>query len=145
MLAKLFCQADKLIFFKCFSVVRDCRHFGDETQLGKFGAFSVRLMFWMQVTGSVLRFLSSFLWCQMYRLGAISGTSETLQPVDFDARNSILESYNLGNVRLGDDTFESEAIGGSIYDRAAFSSLFESFSREDDLDIEVHIIYRTLS
>jgi hypothetical protein len=125
-------------------VVRDGRHLWDGTQLDKFGTFSVKLMFWMQATGSGLRFLSSFLWCQMYRLGAISGTLATLQPVDFDARNSILGSYNLGNVRLGDDTFESEAIGGSIYDRAAFSSLFESFSREDDLDIEVRIIHHTL-
>lgn len=113
----------------------EIRHFWNETQLGKFGAFSVELMFWMQATGSGLRFLSSFLWCQMYRLGAISGTSATAQPVDFDVRVSILDSYNLGNVRLGDDT-ESEAIGGSIYDPAAFSSLYESFSRQDDLDME---------
>lgn len=80
----------------------------------------------------------------MYRLGAISGTSATAQPVDFDVRVSILDSYNLGNVRLGDDT-ESEAIGGSIYDPAAFSSLYESFSRQDDLDMEVRVIHHTLS
>jgi len=61
-------------------------------------------------------------------LGTISGTSATLQPIDFDVRNSI----------LGDDS-ESEVLGGSIYDRAAFSSLLESFSREDDLDIEVSV------
>jgi len=106
--------------------MRDCSQIWHGTQLGKFGAFSVELMFWMQAIGSGLRFISSFLWCQMYRLGAISGTSSTLQPVDFDVRNSI----------LGDDS-ESEILGGSIYDRAAFSSLLESFSREDDLDIEV--------
>lgn len=93
----------------------------------------MELMFWMQVIGSGLRFISSFLWCQMYRLGAISGTSTTLQPVDFDVRNAI----------LGDES-ESEVLGGSIYDRAAFSSLLESFSREDDLDIEVTIIHHAL-
>jgi len=112
------------------------RHFWNETQVGKFGALSVKIMFWMQATGTVLRLISSFLWCQMYRLGAVADTLVTQQTVVLDAR-----IVNLGS---GNAERESEVLGGSIYDQAAFSSLCESFSREDDFGIEVSFNHFTL-
>lgn len=114
-----------IVWFILFT--NEIRELWGSTELGKLGAFSVELMFWMQAIGSGLRFSSSFLWCQMYRLGAITGTSTQLPPpTDFhDPRTGILE-----------DEAEPEVLGGSIYDRAAFSSLLDSFGRADDLDIE---------
>lgn len=71
----------------------------------------------------------------MYRLGAISGTLAAQQPVDFDASTSILGAYSLDDYSLRVDT-EPDMVGGSIYDRAAYSSLFRSFSRHEDLTVE---------
>lgn len=127
----------------CFVVVRNCRDFWNDTQLGKFGALSVKLTFWMQVSGSGLRLISSFLWCQMYRLGTDSETLGPQGPVDFGRRTPIFASFNLDDPTLGDDT-ESEVLGGSIYDTATFSSLFENFSRQDYPDIEVSIEHNAL-
>nr|XP_024395188.1 uncharacterized protein LOC112291662 isoform X1 [Physcomitrium patens] len=123
-----------VVWFCLFT--NEIRHFWNETQVGKFGVFSLKLMFWMQATGSGLRFISSFLWCQMYRLGAISGTLAAQQPVDFDASTSILGAYSLDDYSLRVDT-EPDMVGGSIYDRAAYSSLFRSFSRHEDLTVEI--------
>lgn len=120
-------------------VVRNCRHSWNETQLGKFGAFSVKLMFCMQASGCGLRLISSFLWCQMYRLRAISEALSLQERAEFHGRNSMSSLRKLNDSVLGDDA-ESELLGGSIYDTAAFSSLFESFNLQSDLDVEVHIL-----
>ncbi|XP_024400330.1 uncharacterized protein [Physcomitrium patens] len=122
-----------IVWFCLFA--NEIRDFWNDTQLGKFGALSVKLTFWMQVSGSGLRLISSFLWCQMYRLGTDSETLGPQGPVDFGRRTPIFASFNLDDPTLGDDT-ESEVLGGSIYDTATFSSLFENFSRQDYPDIE---------
>jgi hypothetical protein len=139
-------------------VVRDCRHFGSETQLGKFGAFSVQLMFWMQAAGSGFRFVSSFLWVQMYRLGAMSGTSATQLPVDFEGSNALFDSYNLGSSALDHENADFGRMENadlevqepavrkyrvSIYDNDTFSPIYQNSIRENDFDIEV-CIYQCL-
>lgn len=137
---------------KWFLVGDICRHFGSETQLGKFGAFSVQLMFWMQVAGSGFRFFSFFLWFQMYRLGAMSGTWATQLPADLDGSNALFGSYSLENSipehesaefeRMDIDSAEQTDFGSqgvSVYDQAACSPLYRNSSRNNDLDIEVRI------
>nr|XP_024374677.1 uncharacterized protein LOC112281897 isoform X1 [Physcomitrium patens] len=122
-----------IVWFCLFTI--EIRHSWNETQLGKFGAFSVKLMFCMQASGCGLRLISSFLWCQMYRLRAISEALSLQERAEFHGRNSMSSLRKLNDSVLGDDA-ESELLGGSIYDTAAFSSLFESFNLQSDLDVE---------
>ncbi|XP_072996257.1 uncharacterized protein [Typha latifolia] len=83
--------------------------------------FSVKLALWMQIIGFSVRFLSSFLWIQMYRLG-VSSDNTAYQPTDYDMRNSFLNpsTHVVARQNSCDDI-----LGGSIYDPAYYSSLFE--------------------
>ncbi|XP_058079200.1 uncharacterized protein LOC131227415 isoform X2 [Magnolia sinica] len=90
---------------------------------GPFVIFSVRLALWMQIIGFSVRSLSSLLWIQMYRLGVSSVESTSYQEVDFDLRNSFLNPSNPGLARQ--NSVSDEILGGSIYDPAYYSSLFE--------------------
>lgn len=89
----------------------------------------MKIMFWMQATGTVLRFISSFLWCQMYRLGAVVDLLVTTQQTTVDLDGTTPANAGSGNGERG-----SEVLGGSIY-----ASLCGSFSRRDDLGVEVSI------
>ncbi|KAJ7955459.1 putative Transmembrane protein [Quillaja saponaria] len=82
--------------------------------------FSVKLTLAMEIIGFSVRLSSSFLWIQIYRLGV-----DTTAPreADFDLRNSFLSPATPALVRQPSGS--DEIIGGSIYDPAYYSSLFE--------------------
>ncbi|KAG0626088.1 hypothetical protein M758_2G101200 [Ceratodon purpureus] len=128
-----------IVWFCLFT--NEIRHFGSETQLGKFGAFSVQLMFWMQAAGSGFRFVSSFLWVQMYRLGAMSGASATQLPVDFDGSNALFGSYNLGHSLPEHESAEFGRMDiqvhrVSVYDNDVFSPMYQHSLRHNDSDVK---------
>ncbi|ONM20627.1 hypothetical protein ZEAMMB73_Zm00001d005229 [Zea mays] len=75
----------------------------------------------MQIIGFSVRFLSSFLWIQMYRLGASSSTP-TYFETNHEARISFL-SPRSDSVRRSPTA--DDILGGSIYDPSYYSSLFE--------------------
>ncbi|KAJ6811781.1 uncharacterized protein M6B38_308045 [Iris pallida] len=90
---------------------------------GPFFAFSLRLALVMQIIGFSVRFFSSFLWVQMYRLGVSSVNSSAYQEPDFDVRSSFL---NPSTCEIPRHNFNgNEFLGGSIYDTTYYSSLFE--------------------
>lgn len=105
-----------------FVVMLVYRNFSTETY-GAFFVFSLRLALSMQIIGFSVRFLSSFLWIQMYRLGPASVESSAYREVDYDMRSSFLNpSIN----EIARQTSNSdECLGGAIYDPAYYSSLFE--------------------
>lgn len=78
----------------------------------------------MQIVGFSVRLSSSFLWIQIYRLGlSYVDTSALPREADFDLRNSFLSPTTPVVPRQTSDS--SDALGGSIYDPAYYSSLFE--------------------
>ncbi|XP_077240033.1 uncharacterized protein LOC143880938 [Tasmannia lanceolata] len=85
--------------------------------------FSVRLTLLMQITGFSVRLVSSFFWVQMYRLGASSVDSTVYREADFDLRNSFMNPSGHCIVRQNSDS--EDILGGSIYDPAYYSSLFQ--------------------
>ncbi|XP_010922893.1 uncharacterized protein [Elaeis guineensis] len=87
---------------------------------GPLFVFSLRLALSMQIIGFSVRFLSSFLWIQMYRLGVSSVDGAAYREADFDVRNSFLNPSTDRQTSNSDDI-----LGGSIYDPAYYSSLFE--------------------
>ncbi|KAL6976797.1 hypothetical protein U1Q18_025582 [Sarracenia purpurea var. burkii] len=84
--------------------------------------FSVRLTLYMQIIGFFTRLLSSSLWVQMYRLGVPYVDSSAPREADFDVRNSFLSPVTRDVVSQSDC---GDILGGSIYDPAYYSSLFE--------------------
>ncbi|TVU39980.1 hypothetical protein EJB05_13425 [Eragrostis curvula] len=76
--------------------VQMCRTITPDEKYGQLFVFSLRLALWMQIIGFSVRFLSSFIWIQMYRSDSIRRSS------------------------MADDI-----LGGSIYDPSYYSSLFE--------------------
>ncbi|KAG1338232.1 hypothetical protein COCNU_04G005380 [Cocos nucifera] len=91
-----------------------------DEKYGPLFVFSLRLALSMQIIGFSVRFLSSFLWIQMYRLGVSSVDSAAYHEADFDVRNSFLNPSTDRQTSISDDI-----LGGSIYDPAYYSSLFE--------------------
>ncbi|KAJ1393915.1 hypothetical protein SESBI_34592 [Sesbania bispinosa] len=86
-----------------------------------FFIFSVKLTLAMQIVGFIVRLSSSLLWIQIYRLGAsyLETTSRTAD----DLRNSFLSPVTPAVARQCSNS--NEILGGSIYDPAYYSSLFE--------------------
>lgn len=76
----------------------------------------------MQIIGFIVRLSSSLLWIQIYRLGA-SYVDAATREADFDLRNSFLSPAAPAVVRQCSSS--NEILGGSIYDPAYYSSLFE--------------------
>ncbi|XP_062015049.1 uncharacterized protein LOC133731668 isoform X3 [Rosa rugosa] len=89
--------------------------------------FSVKLTLVMQIMGFFIRFSSSFLWIQIYRLGLsyVVDPAPTPRDADFDLRNSFLSPTTPTPAVLRQTSDSSDALGGSIYDPAYYSSLFE--------------------
>ena len=77
----------------------------------------------MQVIGFTVRLSSSFLWIQIYRLGVSYADTTLTQAADYDLRNSFLSPATPATVRQPSDS--DDILGGSIYDPAYYSSLFE--------------------
>ena len=87
----------------------------------------------MQIIGFSVRLSSSLLWMQMYRLGASYMDNSVHRDTDVDLRNSFLSPTTpLIRRPSGSD----DVIGGSIYDPAYYSSLFED-GRENAVLCEV--------
>ncbi|KAM5582202.1 hypothetical protein ABKV19_002560 [Rosa sericea] len=89
--------------------------------------FSIKLTLVMQIIGFSIRFSSSFLWIQIYRLGLsyVVEPAPTPRDADFDLRNSFLSPTAPTPAVLRQTSDSSDALGGSIYDPAYYSSLFE--------------------
>ncbi|OAY26272.1 uncharacterized protein LOC110603127 [Manihot esculenta] len=90
---------------------------------GMFFIFSLKLTLAMQIVGFSVRLSSSLLWIQIYRLGVSLVESAGPQEADFDLRNSFLSPVTPAAARECTDS--DVALGGSIYDPAYYSSLFE--------------------
>lgn len=103
-----------------FSVCRDI----SSDNYGRHVIFSVKLTLAMQIIGCTVRLSSSFLWIQIYRLGVSYVDTRVPREADFDLRNSFLNPATpAAVVRQSSDS--DDILGGSIYDPAYYSSLFD--------------------
>ncbi|XP_022754378.1 uncharacterized protein LOC111302803 isoform X2 [Durio zibethinus] len=95
---------------------------------GMLFIFSVRLTLVMEIMGFCVRFWSSLLWIQIYRLGVSYVDCPTApRDPDFDLRNSFLSPATPSNsiLRQCSHNDSDDALGGAIYDPAYYTSLFE--------------------
>jgi hypothetical protein len=104
----------------------------------KIFIFSLKLTLAMQIAGFIVRLSSSLLWIQIYRLGA-SYVDTSSRAADFDLRSSFLSPVTPAVARQISDS--NEILGGSIYDPAYYSSLFED-SQENKSTCGVGQIFR---
>ncbi|KAI4368562.1 hypothetical protein MLD38_017106 [Melastoma candidum] len=100
---------------------RDIWNLSSETY-GSFLNFSEKLTMAMQILGCTVRLSSSFIWVQIYRLGASYAITMVPQESDSDLRNRFINLAPPASVRQSSET--EDAIGGSMYDPAYFTSLF---------------------
>lgn len=98
-----------------------CRNISSQ-DYATFFIFSVKLTLGTQIVGFIVRLSSSLLWIQIYRLGA-AYVDTASRAADFDLRSSFLSPVTPAVVRQTSDS--NEILGGSIYDPAYYSSLFE--------------------
>lgn len=89
---------------------------------GTFVIFSVKLTLSMQIIGFCVRLSSSLLWIQMYRLGVSYIDSSVPREADSDMRNSF---FNPATPITRQPSNSDDALGGSVYNPAYYSSLFE--------------------
>ncbi|KAJ0249957.1 Transmembrane protein [Hirschfeldia incana] len=89
---------------------------------GTFFIFSVKLTMAMEMIGFSVRLSSSLLWFQMYRLGASIVDTSSLPS---DLRNSFLNPPTPAAIDRQCSGAAEEILGGSIYDPAYYTSLFE--------------------
>ncbi|XP_010257725.1 PREDICTED: uncharacterized protein LOC104597710 [Nelumbo nucifera] len=99
---------------------------------GAFFVFSLRLALFMQIVGFCVRVASSLLWIRMYKLGASYEDNALSREADSDLRNSFLNPPAHIMVRQNSDC--DVFLGGSIYDPAYYSSLFEDAQENGSLD-----------
>lgn len=104
------------------NIVHACRNISSGNY-GTFFIFSVKLTLVMQVIGFSVRLSSSLLWIQIYRLGISYVDTTVPREVDFDLRNSFLSPATPAVIRQTSGS--DDVLGGSIYDPAYYSSLFE--------------------
>ncbi|XP_030511148.2 uncharacterized protein LOC115725697 isoform X1 [Cannabis sativa] len=90
---------------------------------GTFFIFSVKLTLSMQIIGFSVRLSSSLLWIQIYRLGVSHLDTTIPREADYDVRTSFLSPVTPAAARQSSGS--DEVLGGSIYDPAYYSSLFE--------------------
>ncbi|KAJ4838200.1 hypothetical protein Tsubulata_029609 [Turnera subulata] len=124
-----------------FLFLRHIWYFSDPDH--PFLVFSLKLTLTMQIIGCSVRFSSSFLWFQIYRLGVSyspaypdpsASPAAGAAPSDFDLRHSFLtplipSAANPATAAITRQCSDSDAaLGGSIYDPAYYSSLFEDAS-----------------
>ncbi|MCD7456869.1 hypothetical protein HAX54_033390 [Datura stramonium] len=100
---------------------------------GTFVIFSVKLTLSMQIIGFCVRLSSSLLWIQMYKLGVSYIDCSVPREADTDMRNSFL---NPATPITRQPSHSDDALGGSVYDPAYYSSLFEDeiFNNADNKD-----------
>ncbi|XP_075636363.1 uncharacterized protein LOC142608470 [Castanea sativa] len=90
---------------------------------GMFVIFSLKLTLAMQIIGFTVRLSSSLLWIQIYRWGVLYVDTTGSGEADYDLRNSFLSPATPAVVRQPSDS--DYILGGTIYDPAYYSSLFE--------------------
>ncbi|EFH70768.1 hypothetical protein ARALYDRAFT_474613 [Arabidopsis lyrata subsp. lyrata] len=90
---------------------------------GTFFIFSVKLTMAMEMIGFFVRLSSSLLWFQIYRLGASIVDTSLPRETDSDLRSSFLNPPTPAIARQCSGS--EEILGGSIYDPAYYTSLFE--------------------
>ncbi|KAL3700659.1 hypothetical protein R1sor_018681 [Riccia sorocarpa] len=126
-----------IVWFILFS--GEIRKKEEDSTFGRFSIVSLKIVFWMQVIGFTVRFLSGFLWLQMYRLGAAADNSAMYQPVDFDGR---IATFGLTQHEAASPSYSTaasdEVLGGSIYNPAAYASLLNQFADEPYFTAEGH-------
>lgn len=98
------------------------RNFNPDQKFGPVFVFSIRLALLMEIIGFSVRLLSSFLWVQMYRLG-VSTMDNTIHRADCNVRDSFVNPPTNEVARQTSNA--DEILGGSVYDPAYYSSLFE--------------------
>lgn len=116
-------------------------HYRNITPDQKFGVllvFSLRLALWMEIIGFSVRFLSSFLWIQMYRLG-VATVANTIYRADYSVTNSFVNPPTSEVMRQNSNS--DEILGGSIYDPAYYSSLFEDSQEVPEVFLFVPSVY----
>ncbi|CAL0312190.1 unnamed protein product [Lupinus luteus] len=86
--------------------------------------FSVKLTLAMQIVSFVVRLSSSFLWIQIYRLGA-SYVDAASRLADFDLRNGFLSPAPVTPTLARQTSGSNEILAGSVYDPLYYSSMFE--------------------
>ncbi|GAB2276907.1 hypothetical protein Dimus_011617 [Dionaea muscipula] len=102
---------------------------------GIFFIFTVKLTLSMEIAGFTVRLSSSLVWIQMYRLGVSHVESSASREADFDLRSSFM---NPATPAIGRQCSDAEdPLGGSIYDPAYYSSLFEA-GQDDACSNEGH-------
>lgn len=99
-----------------------CRNITPDQKFGPLLIFSLRLALLMEIIGFLVRFLSSFLWIQMYKLG-LSTVDSTVYCADYSVRNSFVNPPTHEVARQ--NSTSDEILGGSVYDPPYYSSLFE--------------------
>ncbi|KAF9596251.1 hypothetical protein IFM89_008414 [Coptis chinensis] len=97
---------------------------------GPFIIFSLRLTLSMQIIGFFVRMASSVIWIQIYRMG-VSCVDNTRE-ADYDLRSSFLTPSTSAAARQ--NSHSDEILGGSIYNPAYFSSLFEDVQENGSAD-----------
>lgn len=107
------------IFFLNF--IYSCRNISSGIY-GTLVIFSVKLTLSMQIIGFCVRLSSSLLWIQMYKLGVSYMDCSVPREADSDMRNSFL---NPATPLTRQPSNSDDALGGSVYDPAYYSSLFE--------------------
>ncbi|KAF5208177.1 transmembrane protein [Thalictrum thalictroides] len=90
---------------------------------GPLVIFSLRLTLSMQIIGFSVRVVSSVIWIQIYRLGVSCVDGTASREDNFDLRNSFLNPSTPAIPRQ--NSHSDDILGGSIYDPAYYSSLFE--------------------
>ncbi|CAD5173590.1 uncharacterized protein LOC135634674 [Musa acuminata AAA Group] len=93
-----------------------------DQKYGQLFVFSLRLALLMEIVGFSVRFLSTFLWIQIYRLG-VSTVDNPINHADYSVRNSFVNPSTHDVARQNSNS--DEILGGAIYDPTYYSSLFE--------------------
>ena len=104
------------------SILCVCRNISSE-DYGIFVIFSLKLTLAMQIIGFTVRLSSTLLWIQIYRLGVSYVDTTGSREADYDLRNSFLSPATPAVARQPSDS--DYILGGSIFDPAYYSSLFE--------------------
>lgn len=101
----------------------------------------MKLTLLMQIVGFSVRVSSSLLWYQMYRLGVSHVDHSNPQEADLDLRNSFINPST--PVVARQPSGSDDVLGGSIYDPAYYSSLFED-GREHGYSFRVRYFSHTM-
>ncbi|KAI5073107.1 hypothetical protein GOP47_0011120, partial [Adiantum capillus-veneris] len=113
-----------IAWFILFSV--EIRQYPHEANVGRFTAFSLNLVLGMQISGFTIRFLSAFLWFQMYRLGIDHRGIDSHVDVEGQSGTLGFSSPASSPRTTRQFSLSDEVLGGSIYNPAYYSSLFSS-------------------